>query len=351
MHRLGLVALMVAGCGESSSGEVSMVTFNAGLAPFALDYAVERVEPVATAVAEADADVICLQELWKTEDLDVIVAAGSYDTVVRHPDAETTNSCSILQLDAADRCAMEHCPDLCGFELLSCFNSFCPEAVPTGGCLNCAMGTMNGCLDEIRTECEGTEGGDLLFSGYDTAILTRIPTLATDTRALSATLVPTAVSFARVDSEAGLVDVYCAHFASPTGGIEYAGPHGSWEGERDVQIQETLAYMAERSDGTSRIVLMGDLNELVDAEGLAPFTSAGLRSAAEVGEPGCTLCTDSLLVDRLTDKRLDHVYLGDRLSTESFEVIFDQPVTIDTADGPVETHLSDHYGLRAVLRN
>jgi len=353
-----LAVVAAVGCGEEPYGEVSVATFNVALAGDGAPLSDERRAPVAAAVAELDADVICLQEVWEPASLRAIEAAGVYDTIVRHPDAEQVSSCSPLGLDAAEECMAEACPDACGLDLLGCIEDACglvSSRTVDGGCISCAMETDNGCPDEIRSTCEGTGEGEFLFAGHDTALLTRRPTLETDTFALSSTLVPTAITFAKVDSEAGPVDVYCAHFASSIAGIEYFGPHGSWIGEREFQIQQTLDYIQEKSGNTRRVVLLGDLNERVGRERLLAFEAAGLRSADEAGDPGCTVCTDNLVSPSSSDGRVDHVYLGDRLNAVSFERIFDAPITVEViGSDPVETaetHLSDHYGLRAVLSN
>lgn len=356
-----LAVVASVGCGDEPYGEVSVATFNVALAPGNAPLTIERVEPIAEAVAASGADVICLQEVWTPEHYDAIAAGGSYEATVRHPPGPQAG-CAPSDLDDVEVCVSESCDGLCGSALFGCAMEHCMPtlnalAATSDGCANCTIETVLGgaCIDEVRPLCDNDSTSSYLFRGYDTALLSRLPVLEEEAFALDSYKVPTAVTFARVDSEAGEVDVYCAHFASSIGDIEYEGEHGSWIGEREFQIQQTLDYIQEKSGDSRRVVLLGDLNERVGRERLMPIEDAGLRSADEAGDPGCTVCTDNLVSPSSTDGRVDHVYLGARLNAVSFERIFDETITVEVLGTDpvenVETHLSDHYGLRAVLSN
>ena len=57
--------------------ETLFVSFNVGLADTQVDYYSERKQPVIDAINKTEADVICLQEVWKESDLDDFIGALS----------------------------------------------------------------------------------------------------------------------------------------------------------------------------------------------------------------------------------------------------------------------------------
>ena len=63
-----LVFLVLSSACTTSPSAV-VVTYNVGLARGFVDYADQRAEPVAAAVAALDADVVCLQEVWLREEV------------------------------------------------------------------------------------------------------------------------------------------------------------------------------------------------------------------------------------------------------------------------------------------
>src|SRR5262245_56122168 len=63
------------GADMGAAGPATIVTWNLGLAPGFVDFAAERAQLGAEAVAGLDADVVCLQEVWQEEDVAKVLAA------------------------------------------------------------------------------------------------------------------------------------------------------------------------------------------------------------------------------------------------------------------------------------
>ena len=57
--------------------ETLFVSFNVGLADTQVDYYSERKQPVIDAINKTEADVLCLQEVWKEDDLESFIASLS----------------------------------------------------------------------------------------------------------------------------------------------------------------------------------------------------------------------------------------------------------------------------------
>ena len=334
-----LAVLGVLGCGESPS--VSVGTFNAGLAPGQVPLTDERVGPVAEAIAAALPDILCLQEIWRTDDLDELVPAG-YERI-RLPDVAEAPGCVAGELAPVADCAGTACAGACGTDLLECSLDACDALTLSSGCISCAIDAA-GCVEDIVAGCESGAGSAYLFPSYDTALLSRLPVVATNTRVLDSTLVRSAVLHARVAADLGEVDVFCAHFASPIATFDYDGPHGSWQGERAVQVEQTIAFIREIA-GDGPAVLLGDLNAdpgSIEVQRLRDLL--GLEDLAS--EVPCTLCTaNSFRSAESAEGRVDHL-LGRGLSPLTVGLGFEQEVALP--DGR-RTNLSDHYGVHAIL--
>jgi hypothetical protein len=84
MRILALVSVLVLvwACSESSSPreseEVTVDSFNVALAGAFIPFEAERRQPIVDAIAAADADILCLQEVWEQSDKD-LVKAGATD--------------------------------------------------------------------------------------------------------------------------------------------------------------------------------------------------------------------------------------------------------------------------------
>lgn len=97
---------------------LKLVTFNAGLAVGVLPYATERVPHVGRALAELDADLLFLQEVWLESQWDAVVARtrARFPHVFRPPAAAriTHGACSPEEVAPLVACARSNCDGLTG---------------------------------------------------------------------------------------------------------------------------------------------------------------------------------------------------------------------------------------------
>jgi endonuclease/exonuclease/phosphatase family metal-dependent hydrolase len=371
-----LVAVVVAGVGcaraddAESNGdeELRFVTFNAGLAPGDVGYVDERAPHVFEALAGLDADVLCVQELWQDADYeDLVAAAGEgFPHRQRRETVASASGCTAEELDPVLACAELHCSGLAGEELRDCAIGNCGDALDvSSGCLGCLLGVTNegGDVAAVASTCSGGAGEGYVFDTYDTALLARLPVLEESSIVLDSYFVRASVEHARVQTAAGALDVFCTHLASNISITEYAGELGDWKGEQAHQIGQLLAFVDESTDPSGLgAVVLGDLNngpEIASA-GIAPAWPEHYAMLIGAGftdphggspDPACTSCPDNSFHDPTSSAKLiDHIMLrGVDATGATTDRLFTDPVSIPADGATVETHLSDHYGVRLTV--
>lgn len=340
-----------------------VLTFNSGLAPGDVPHADERAPAVAAALAASDADVLCLQELWRDADYEAVRAAAARHPFAARRAAEPAESvgCAREELGPVRGCAEASCPGLAGGELADCALRSCDAQVAavSGSCVNCMLGVISGGggIAEIDAGCavEGGGGAGFLYDGaFDVALLTSLPVVAEGSLALDASVVRASVQHVQVESPLGPVHVFCTHLASPLDSLgPYPGELGSWEQEQEHQIEQVLAFVEERAGGAGPVVLTGDLNTGpgVPAAGIAPvrpglyarFAAAGFESPfVEQPEAACTYCGSP-------PELIDHVLVRGLDAARSAARRWVDPIRITVAGDSLETPLSDHVGLELTL--
>ena len=335
---------------------LDVVTFNAGLARNFVPYADERLPWVVDALANLDADVVCLQEVWTPDQIDAIVAGVTdafpheYHVVTEDPGTGEP-ACTPQEADPMLTCVQDHCaddPDLTGCALSNCGEEF---AALSQSCTGCLAANIDKPLDEIATLC--TESSALYaWNGHNgLLLLSRLALEETTSTVLDSTLVQRAVLHARV---LGAVDVFCTHLAANLDEPPYAGPYGSYAGEQAHQIDQLAAWIDEQA-GQAPAVLLGDLNTGPDLppdivgelpDNWALLAGWGWQAPyVEQDAPACTFCADNPLVGEGSSHIIDHVLL--RTGTvDLVERVLDEPITLQTDAGPVDSRLSDHYAVR-----
>lgn len=365
---LSLVALAATtGCTDDDCGTgepVRVATFNAGLAESDVDYVQERDNQVVEALAAEQLDVLCVQEFWKHYFDFLVRNVPDMPHTVHLPSWENCpTGCTAAELAPALACAATHCDGLCGVELLGCARfEYCEEDVTQlpSGCLACVTdhGFAGACLDEIEQQCvkpdDEVEESFLYECSYDTGILSRLPIAAQESRELDSYLVLAAVDFARVETESGEMDVYCTHLQSEMS-FAYEGDHGDWKGEQAAQIDQVLAFIDEKSDGSRPVVLLGDLNTGPGrpADGIVGewpehydrLLAAGFEAPCGGPSAPCTICSDNTLRSTDSDDKLiDHILIKHGASEATCSRFMTETISIEVDGAPVETSYSDHYG-------
>ena len=363
---LSLVVLATAaGCGddESCAQPLRLATFNGGLAMGDVSLWEERMPPQVAALGAADIDLLCVQEYWSYwAELQTATAATLPNQVHLPPMADcATPACSPDEASPLDTCMIAHCDGMTGSDLIGCGSDHCMDLINelSGPCLGCLMENAPGGLPGIRDTCISTDpsaGNSYLYDcSYDTGILTSASIVAQESQPLDSYYVTAAVDFARINTGAGDIDVFCTHLGSAI--FDYAGEHGDWKGEQSAQIDQLLAFIADKNDGIRPAVLLGDLNHgppIAEAgiEGEWPDHYQRLLDAgfvnpyAEQADVECTFCPDNTLLSDDSDPRLvDHILWMNAPAATHTTRLLTESITVNAGGEPVQTHHSDHYGL------
>lgn len=413
-----VVATLLAGCGSDSAApaavELTVDSYNVGLAGAFIPYETERRAAVAAAVAAMPSDIVCIQEVWRQEDKDAIIAAGRarfpHTYTARHdlntavtqeitpmcangmtvPPAPTTPPCGDMAartaFEAGIACLTRSCSTMPGSEMGQTTSTMCAttncfaqvaslltssaDGLRCYGCLAPQLPTET--FANIRTACTTNARAGLAFGGQSgTMILSKHPLSDTETVVLPGTWNRRVITRATATLPNGArVGVYCNHLTPVFEGLAfpYTGRYGcgqtgrdGWVAEQTAQARELIAYV-QRRDGAGRAIVLGDFNagpssragqpEIIET---APETyailTAAFREALPSGYvPQCTFCPENALTDNTPPEWIDHIFLrgfaadAARRAERTFTTA---TVTVTGRAQPV--HVSDHYGMRAVI--
>ncbi len=359
---------------------LSLVSFNAALGIGLAPYVPERAQALPDALAALDPDVLCLQELWQPSDLERIGAELTATPFSLHAVTESTarSEPACTEPEAADlvRCAQQLCGDLDDASAALCAIANCQEAFAavSMGCQQCIINNQALMQPQaIAERCSSAlEAGEAYLDQNGLLLLSRYPLEDTQALRLDSSFGERGVLLARIEVPAlGSLQIGCTHLAATLEQTPYDGPHGSWQGERSVQVEAVLDALGQRS-AEGPTALLGDLNsgpaqsvrEAADAEAYERLRAAGYTSPFVEREAApCTFCTANLLAsDGESSTRpdlgemggiIDHVML--RGVSPDIELradrVLDQPLEIVVDGEPRSVSYSDHYGVRVVLRD
>lgn len=382
-----------AGEGDQSSSDSSAdrssfeaVTFNAGLARGFVDYSIERSADVTGAISDLEAQVIAVQEVWNPQDVQTVLD-GTSET---HPhsffldpqpelsedeqaraDASgvTGPPCPANEAVPLEDCARASCDGLPDDQLSDCvlqscgteFAATCPE------CQTCLAASIGGSLDEILTACAHSEGGgSFAYEGaFGIGIISTEPFTEQDSLVLSSSLNRRGVLYVQVDDPVlGLVDIFNTHLSANldlgSSPVPYPG-EGSWAEEQAAQIEAMTEWIDQRSSEDRVAILAGDMNTSPEGANHSAETPDNYEMLVSSGawddpylddpESECTYCNDNLLVggEGETGPVLDHILVRNFDGEVTTERIFTETISIEVEGETVDTHLSDHYGLTALL--
>jgi endonuclease/exonuclease/phosphatase family metal-dependent hydrolase len=411
--RLSLVAVAtLLGCSDgatpSASTTLTIDSLNVGLAGAFIPFEAERRAAIGPAVAALPSDVVCLQEVWREEDKDIIEAAvrARFPHIVRTrhdlttpvttdidpmcdvPPAPTTAPCAApalrTALDEGLRCLSTNCSTMPGNDMgqttsTSCATSMCigqvgalitspePDALRCYGCLASSLPTET--FGAMRTACQSDPNAGLAFGGRNgVMILSKHPLSDVQTLVIPGTWNRRVITRATATlPNARRVTVYCNHLTPQfdSTAFPYTGRHGcgrvgreGWATEQLAQARRLVQWVNEGGAQTPTVVL-GDFNTSpastgVDAEAVETYNylRAQLTPAVPQGyQPTCTYCPANALNEmRTVPVWIDHIFIKNLAATavRSFERTFVEPsVTVPSAPGRV--NVSDHYGVRAVI--
>jgi endonuclease/exonuclease/phosphatase family metal-dependent hydrolase len=170
------------------------------------------------------------------------------------------------------------------------------------------------------------------------------------------------VLFARTETALlPAVDLFCTHLAATLAEVTYAGPFGSWPGERMVQINSLADFVQLKQQDDHVGVVMGDMNCGPEADNVVGDDAAGFQALLDTGleapyldagELGCTFCSNNTITGGNTpDVMIDHVLFSELPKSlgRKTERVLDKPITIKVEGQSVETYHSDHYGVMVTV--
>jgi endonuclease/exonuclease/phosphatase family metal-dependent hydrolase len=361
MYRSILFVLAAAACGGGEP--VTVVTFNAGLAPGFVDGAASRTAPVTAAVDALDADVVCLQEVWLPSDVAAIKAGTASFPYQDWPegtqDTLSDPGCTSDELDRVVGCVEDKCDGVCDEYTDDCMLGNCAVSFinSSSSCQGCVMANVGGSAQSVRDNCS-TGYAQYAFNGsFGTGLLSKHKIISSEHLELDATTNRRGVQHAVIDSPAGKIDVYCTHLTAVFELLPYPRESGDWDVEQRAQASALIDFV-ESSAETKRIVVLGDFNTgaavgddvlAVEIDTYDRFMNAGY-SDPYTDQPGsCTWCGDNPLVSGERNYILDHVFVKGFDGSPTTERVLDSAQDIEVCEETAEGALSDHYGISATL--
>ena len=338
---------------EAPAAELVVETYNAGLAgTFAPALSTERREPIADALSESDADVLCLQEVWRDDDAEFLQGrlAEAFPHTFRQPTSDTNpraTPCGLTSTVATLTCVATKCA-MQGVDLTTCVNT---ECAANWGALGAACQQCLAANVATAPLCVVPPGAKPLQSGGRNGLmlLSKHPIWAPSYGSLGSELLQRGVITATVSGRT----VQCAQLTAKLDDVTYLPKGGvtTWEEEQTIQVQE----LGGLSSPLQCVVLMGDLNSGPETVSLAGESAAAWTALGAAGfsgsweEPFCTWCGDnSLARNPVASKRLDHVLVrGCPGATVTLSRTMDSTVQLVAGDQLTTTTLSDRYGVRA----
>ncbi len=375
------VAALLLGCGGDRdhtaispvATELSLVTFNVALGVGLSPYLEQRLDVIEADLPGLGADVVCMQELWRPEDIARLSASlgtafpYAHWSVQAEGDAEAAGpSCSSEEADTLQTCVEENCAEVDPAVLPLCAITSCQvifSEVSTE-CQQCLASNQSATdITSLTALCAADDAVALSYRDQTgLLLLSRFPLTDTDYLTLDSSLGDRGVLSARLETSfAGLVDLHCTHLAASIGEELYQGPYGSWEGERSIQIEQMLDHVDTRNPGDTPTLLLGDMNcgpataqaSAASGDAFARFETAGFDAPYVTDDGRCTFCANNPLNDFPAGGDagviLDHVLLRNLSSAATGGVrVFDEAIEIDDG-GVVQTSRSDHYGVQVAI--
>jgi len=365
-----VVGSVTAGCGAETSSaskraktHLSVEIFSADIDAHGLffHFPRQRFDGLAAELDSSPVDVLCLQGLHVAQDREELVSAVSKtfpyavdlpthdDTPVSDPTTQdgqlpempTDPACSsaddVSRLDALLDC-LGACSDKDGHLLsLPCAGGACgPEfqalTNPTDArqrCRNCWFTGLYGdaSISEIRQRCKTLPGNPLGYRGdHGSLLLSKLPLESPELVVLPSEDVRRVALYARAQTPAGPVHVFCARLGITEIFDPYPGPYGSpqsgWQEEHDLQLEKLLASLEARSGGDPAVLaLEAAASPVVESGGtvvtvglsqgtLARLTQELVRAVPAGFQPACTRCPGNPLTPNSAPLWTNHVYLS-----------------------------------------
>ncbi|WP_127718432.1 endonuclease/exonuclease/phosphatase family protein [Halobacteriovorax sp. HLS] len=350
----------------SSYAQLSIETFNTGLAHTYVPLAEERLPLIINDLKVNKSDVLCLQEVWTQEDRDRIIKElksvypYSHFSEIKQVRSKRKPTCKIKNLFGKGKfvsCTLKECKGKDGDDFTQCVLNTCGESMEklkndNRVCANALLAQVGksslGAITQVLNPFKGASmfaygGGDGLL------LLSRKKMNNKSIIDLSdiSTLNKRAALVATIES----VELNCTHLsANLADSVAYAGKFESWQEENSKQI-ERLINNTSSSEG--KRILMGDFNCAFATGSLEPDWEENCQQILDSQfentfideDPACTYCssnshnpvtTKDILIDHIFSKNVDIRYHG---------ITRENKILINNK----KENLSDHFGVRAFI--
>ncbi len=366
------MAGVAVGCGDDSSSngqptKVTIETFNLALAGAFIPYEQQRRELLPDAIANSDADILCLQEVWEQTDKDTIrdVAAANFfpDSVIftddlrtllndpedqngNIPPLPTTPPCTGAaedDMNAAIDCVADACNTVAPGDdngqttSIDCAIDNCIAFVlPLLGVPRCyaCVGPQfaTSTFAKIRESCPTVVEQELIFEGQNgLMILSRYRLKDEANWVIPGTWNRRVITSATAELPNGSeLDIYCNHLTPIFDSLAfpYTGQYGlgetdaaGWEAELLLQVQKLIDYV-EATSGERPAVILGDFNAgrdypaqdiFQDGEAALNLLESAFTPAYTADYvPQCTFCIENPVLEPGADdvsNWIDHIFL------------------------------------------
>ena len=355
-----------------NASEITLTTYNLGLAHTFIPFAEERLEPLINELSIHNADVLCLQEVWKKSDQRKIKKSLKsnyphlYKTKIKNYRVGSRPTCKISDIFGKGKfisCMQNQCGELDGDAFTDCLINKCGTQLENLKESNrtCASALMaqvgKSPIASIATLLNPFKrAGQFSYKGSNGLMLfSKHPILEkkyVDFKDVS-TLSRRGALAVVVEVEGKKLQVMCTHLSADLSEtVPYTGIFKDWGEENKEQFSRLLQTANHKLYPTA---LMGDFNcgFQNSAAGLGPELEDSCQQAldwnysdflsGELNE--CTFCEQNLLNDSdQENEAIDHIFLKG-LTAISGEITFKDDIYILRDRSKKKTSLSDHYGL------
>ena len=354
--------LALIACGNPT-GSFTAMTYNAGLAVGFVPASEDRAATTAEAVASVGADLVCVQEFWLDDHVDLLTAATGYsETFLPAPNAADGGGvgCSAEDLESLLTCADAACGEVCDDKVVECVFSSCPIQFLSleVGCQGCVMANVGGSVAAAEAACTEANPTYSYDGAFGTGILTDYEMLETEEVLFESTTSRRSLLYALVETPLGAAHTFCTHLTPVFELIPYPKETGSWDEEQAKQISEMRAFIDETA-GDEPVLLLGDMNTGpgvgdVPAEAIDNYSAliAGYTNPYVEGLGGCTYCGDNALngADDSESGVIDHVLLRGWEDVDSSSTrVLDEATEAERCGETIPSAHSDHYGVLSTL--
>jgi endonuclease/exonuclease/phosphatase family metal-dependent hydrolase len=351
----------------SATAQLSVETFNAGLAHTYVPLAKERIPHVIADLKEKQSDVLCLQEVWKKEDRNRIIKElkaiypHSFHSKIKQVRTKKKPSCKVKNLFGKEKfvsCTLKKCKGRDGDDFTSCVLNECSGPMETlknenRMCANALLAQVGrSSLSAITQVLNPFKGATLFAYGGGDGLLILSKKGFANKEILDFTEISTLNKRAALVVELNSGEkVACTHLtANLSDSVAYAGKFSSWKEENAKQIERLVGFY---NKSEAKTILAGDFNCAFGTGGLEPdwedncqkLLDNGFKNDFIFDQPVCTYCsTNTLNSNDINDILIDHIFVKNA-SVEFQERSRENLISIEGEDH----NLSDHYGLRAII--